>query len=560
MKETLEDSLARLFGPLDKPHDRLRAELLGALPQAVPNRKPTLWRQIGRLLTGDNTMTTRQRVLRLTPSAAVIVALALGIWLLTGRGFVKSAYAEVDEAIANTEAAEWAHIRSNYMGKESESWFSTAPPRFMTRGNGQILWIDASTRRQLTYTASTRTLKITWLPEEVAGAFKKKSFLHLMLGVFEQARTKQGAKIERRRETVGNNTYLLYTLTLPQKEQVVGLRVDPTTKRIVSMSAKDASGLEFRVDVDYPQSGPADIYALGVPRNANQPPPKSVLDLDQKVRDARKAFAPSYYAITCQSGQSNLREGRYVSSSVQAIYKKGEKFRIEEYGNVHGAIGKNAPVYDMKALEAWRVGRAVHRVSLITGLNTHIGTIVSLDRDGKLTLRRNAGVPGTPVELLNWGLLSPPTIVRIAPPGGEEGNVGLERTMEAYVMHGRVITYPCRERMYFEPGRDYIARYRELLWDAQGNWQKDMEWLKKVKDPAARTYRSRRVTKVLEYAKTAKGHWYARKILREVSGQNAGKAIRVVYLDTEREIRDDLFDPNSVTRDLSSGQPSAGAR
>jgi tetratricopeptide (TPR) repeat protein len=75
-KDPLNDHLTRLHERFWREHERLREQLLAAIPSAAPQRRP-YWRRILRALIGDATMSTTSRLLRVGPAAGVAAALCL---------------------------------------------------------------------------------------------------------------------------------------------------------------------------------------------------------------------------------------------------------------------------------------------------------------------------------------------------------------------------------------------------------------------------------------------------------------------------------------------------
>ena len=60
----------------------------------------------------------------------------------------------------------------------------------------------------------------------------------------------------------------------------------------------------MRFVLDYPEEGPADIYALGVPRSAkivDRVPKPDLARVIDGVKTSRQRFADSYYAIVAET-------------------------------------------------------------------------------------------------------------------------------------------------------------------------------------------------------------------------------------------------------------------
>lgn len=76
------------------------------------------------------------------------------------------------------------------------------------------------------------------------------------------------------------------------------------------------------------------------------------------------------------------------------------------------------------------------------------------------------------------------------------------------------------------------------------DWLKDLEVSRDVKDR-----RSSQTEEVLEYAQTPQGQWYAKRILRTYEDNQGAhsQSLKIIHLDTERDIPDEFLDPDSIT-------------
>jgi hypothetical protein len=114
---------------------------------------------------------------------------------------------------------------------------------------------------------------------------------------------------------------------------------------------------------------------------------------------------------------------------------------------------------------------------------------------------------------------------------------------------GRNVFYPGRRRQYFNPARDYICEDSQSEENANADWQEDKDWLKGLAaDARERHFFHRQSRKVLKYAETSDGKWYARKMLEEDQfgqRQPIKKAI-FTYIDVTRSLSDDLMNPDSI--------------
>jgi hypothetical protein len=110
------------------------------------------------------------------------------------------------------------------------------------------------------------------------------------------------------------------------------------------------------------------------------------------------------------------------------------------------------------------------------------------------------------------------------------------------------VFFPGRRRQYFNPARDYACERWEQEEDANAEWQEDKGWLNDLPtDARKRNFYFRESRKVLEYAQTGDGQWYARKISAEYqSGRGTVQRMIFIFVDVSREIADKLLDPSSI--------------
>lgn len=487
-------------------------------------------------------------------AAAVGLVVASAALLTPNRDSRGAAYAALMEAVENTETAEWVHFRV-IEGDAGEGWFSVHPLRQIVKHKQQIEYLDAGSGLMHRYDPAKNTVTVERfdfgdVPAEMKEAT---SFLGMVMACARALVKEHGAKLIQSRQEIGGKTYNVFTIEHERDEDrsksALHIRVDADSGLIESMRlAGDQLPQPVMLEFDYPETGPLDIYALGVPRDArviDARPTNEVLKLHKHIQDARDAFAPQYRAIICTS---TFRKGKTVLTGVRVVYKKGRRYRSEDYGRVPGGIGHNVAAEDVNAIESWLVGRPLHRVSFTSAAGSTL--LVSPGRDGGLVRKDIQVLGAAAVEYLTWGLRQPANVTRQTPEA-YDGLVGLEYSSQGQTYKGKVSSYPWRIRQYYNLSRDYTCERVEQLWDAQAPWQEDKDWLKDVgsESPAA-SHKVEYTTQVVEYAQTDQGRWYAKRIHREESGDRSSRSEVIVHLDTSLEIPEELFDPDAVTAEL----------
>ena len=207
--------------------------------------------------------------------AAVICLAVLGFWWFrAGPDMASSAYAEFAQAIENSKAAEWVHYRTIQGGEQVEGWISMQPYRQFSRKGNSIDYIDGQTAQSFHYDVSNRTLTMKLIPELRSEPFvtllKKKSFLEVALAGFEHLQEDQKLQFTRGQRIIDGKTYTILSVnSKTNKDMQMQITIDPAVHQIISIMGPDAnSGERITINLDYPETGPADIYEFGVPRDA----------------------------------------------------------------------------------------------------------------------------------------------------------------------------------------------------------------------------------------------------------------------------------------------------
>ncbi len=222
----------------------------------------------GRRRTVSMSVARTRRWIRL-PATAALICLTVGgfWWLFGGLGIAGSAYAELAESIQNTKAAEWIHYKVSIAGQEGEAWMSFRPFRAFTRFAGHVIALDSLAGRRYKYDPATDTLTIVrWKSPMLE---QSRSFYGALTTFLEQSKL-EGKKVVKVKRLVRGKPYTIFTVEL--KGSRIRYTVDPSVERVVEIEARPVSGSSetspsVRLKIDYPETGPADVYALGVPRD-----------------------------------------------------------------------------------------------------------------------------------------------------------------------------------------------------------------------------------------------------------------------------------------------------
>ena len=519
----------------------------------------------------------RPRLARAALAAAALCAVALsGWWLLTGNGTVASAEEELRRAFENSQRSEWTHMKGTVGDMEMEAWGRLEPYAAFARQGGKVIAADVASQRQYEYDPETRTLTVTLMPELPPEARQAPSMLAMLMAQLEEARASGGQELERTEEEVDGVQYTVYTITATEKGMHYRLIVDEKAQRIVRMESDGAHGPlgsgPTTMEFSYPETGPADIYELGVPRDAKvveMLPSADLIDLRENIEAARRRFAPRYYAVIWL-GQLKP-DGGYKLDRLAVVRKSGDRCRVDTYVAPYDPIaghrdsrvfGRLAPD-DVAALESWLAGRPI--------VNSHFGSPdgrkahvwIRLNHEGDLVrLKIRMGIPSDLiVEQLTWaGRISDDE--RMLPPKESESSslLGVGSQRQGRVRRGEIIGFPLKIERFWNPDRDYALQLREDMRDAHAPWQEDKDWMAEADPellrkrwqsnaPKMREYWQTHTTRVTEHGTTSAGRWYAKRIEKETISnmQDLPRTdVIVVHLDTERDIPDEVLDPDLV--------------
>ena len=109
---------------------------------------------------------------------------------------------------------------------------------------------------------------------------------------------------------------------------------------------------------------------------------------------------------------------------------------------------------------------------------------------------------------------------------------------------------PARWLFYLDPNRDYICVRNKHLSQKEALWQEDKSWLEGA-DPNKIPKDLTIITEISEFGKTNNGRWYPKRIERwdeNTFTENVRKSIDTVYLNTNPEFPDGIFDPNMLPK------------
>jgi hypothetical protein len=320
----LEDSLEALGAALrsrprltDRVMDEVRRAVAeGAMPPQTTVRRP------------------RQLFAAAAGTFAMVAAILLAVMMLFPSRSV--GWAEVTQAI---HAQKWIRATVRYTdGGNGTMWLSPDQQIWAFRLNDSSYFYSGRERVKYEYVPSPGDRSVTKLPLGEDSAQRVLSMNALSQGKSAVGHwlfgTEKILSQERREITEAGKTWIEFRMTLwrGDRNQAI-LRVDPETKLPVSLALvsptnpKDPLTWHF----DYPDHGPVDIYALGVP-------PETKVDDRMPSNDALKVLR-AMVSSREEIGDFRLLVGEYsgYGDLGAVVWRKGDLWRVDSYSN-HGNV------------------------------------------------------------------------------------------------------------------------------------------------------------------------------------------------------------------------------
>lgn len=331
-----DEQMGELIGQCDRtfavPSDAFIGRVRGALldqiqtyPAAIPTHRVRL-RLFARYLV----------------AAGIAAAVLFALWLRT-----PSTWAQMQDAL---NSRPWIHLRAKLDdGSTHDNWISLTQQKAAFRVGPTARYIDVLRDLQFDYDESRGTViraprRPIQSPDSMFVLFQQ-----LLQGKSPSIDEIQHSKVlaTRSRRVIENaKEWLEVELTLqsnlgdPTLKSLSRLefRVDPESNlpRTMTLTVLDA-GLnapddvqrEFRYEIDYPAEGPADIYALGIPREAkleDRVPSADTARVLKAIAAGRRDF-DSYFAIVFHN--AGPEDKPFSATPTSVIWRRGNQLRAE---------------------------------------------------------------------------------------------------------------------------------------------------------------------------------------------------------------------------------------
>ena len=507
-------------------------------------------------------------------AAAVIVIAAFIVINQFGKpvSFITIAFADISEAMKKVP---WMHqinkgFERGIIGS-SEQWFGFETKIHADKwSNGKASFWSLKERKRYKYDPENKSITIDYAPDDnfplnLSSPVLLLESLHKML-------KEQGAEILTTEAEYDNQRVQLQEISLSSVGQnneshTLKLYIQPDSKLLLAAQIKgtDAEGnvvMDGEVTFEYPNSGPKDIYDLGVPRTANvvnNLPPADVSDILADYKSYRKNGVFSHIAIIImkwpsQSAQSGAVKITYCNSNSMRTERRIAKRRSanwSEYPN------DNEPNFD-SLLRWWTSDEnsKLNEVFLFDGKHDYY--VYGLPDRLKSYRTKGHNPNHKSLNDIFW-----PDISMWIGPNRELKFVETDYTKNnnliciKLLFQGRVIlsrkdvSLPQKRVYYLDQLRDYICTRQEYYQLQNAPWQKDKTWLDGV-DPNVIPEDLTKLREVSEFARTDTGQWYPKKIKTWLNNDMAESGepthIETIYLRTEPQFPKGIFDPKKLPK------------
>lgn len=482
--------------------------------------KPDVWRII-----------MKSRITKFAAAAVIIIAVLIGISQFGGSiDGASVAFGQMKQAL---EKVLWVHSVNNNSNGSDEGWLSfTQQIEINKKADGKITYEDYGKKTKYVYLPETETITRTDIVNKqfALGTTDIFAFIDTCLDK-EQAR---GAQLSHKSGLYNRKPVEIWEITRSENNwaEEVKMFIDTETDLPVAVEVKSGGadgkpGYVGNVTFDYPQDGPQNIYALGVPQSTKivdlsvEPDVLDVLHTYQKHRNE----APSKYAaVVVFDIEEAARTKKDVFGYATIVYRDGQCQYGRQYtmfGSADEYIDQIGDTFD-SAMNLCKQSNLTQltAIDLFNGVH-HYQSKYNEDGDkwvsqprrdypahlgNYLEVLRQKGWPSIGIKSRN----RPDTQVRIVENEYSQkyGLICIERLRQGMNYSGKHKAMPPTMQLYYlNPRKDYICQRLEEYRRLNAPWQKDKSWLDGIDSNNIRPDATS-ITQVTQYNQTDSGKWY----------------------------------------------------
>lgn len=529
MKKPLDKDLNKLYESFNQNHNHLRQKLMASLPNSIKHHKVT-----GRIsyilaFTGETIM--KNRITKLTVAAVIVFVVLISINPFNSSlDGTTAAYAKVKEAIRNVP---WMHISyTGYildeMGNkkteegelDTEIWYSFKSKVVIYKySSGQVHYRDYANQEFHAYNPVSKRVVITALSDTKFPLEADSPWIWLEKNI--ERMISYGGEVTRKKGQYNGQDVDVFEIASTDRPGIASIRckifVDKNTSLPIAEEKKyinTNTGKPQRIGTgtyDYPEQGPKDIYAIGLPddtQTINSLPHPSWWDIKHAYQSYRRIPPEKYIAIVT----SELSIRNNPVEHVDIVYCDGISFRIErhflfrtgyvgvqwqqqkeEFGNTYDSILK------------WSQAQKAHG-DISISIHKRQYSYHSHRDDGKWEAKK-LKFEGRKLIAHDFWSICP--IVEIGWPS-IRGYADI--VQNDYARNNKLIRVEVQNsEFYLNPNRDYICQ---------------------------RKTKNNQETDVIEFGRTEAGKWYPKRTTSNT-----------IYLETNPEFPEGIFDPNNLPKE-----------
>lgn len=348
-------------------------------------------------------------------AAPTVIAATLVFALFFAGSAIRLTLADVQAAV---ERQAWAHIRYD-AGQLKETWINLRTGEaYTTRFDGNVVYFNDKTNTRLEYWKDSGVIRqdapIQYARDKASRPPTPQTAWEHIISPLEDAATQaQRAKsavptVVSTHDTLGGKPVIRFdTYTndaLEHRFLYSQLWADPRSRLPVrvrtrlQLGERGATGKEWSTgDYDFPATGPADLYALGVPRGTpihKDIATAAVQPILDGINRAHDGFLKQYRAVVWTVMSRSIQP----IESLHVIWRNGDKLR-EDYHEPWFELQRKPspplPSLNSKALFAWAVQHEPIHTQLMDSQREYTWTSAAMARKAKPQVRvmRHQGFP-----------------------------------------------------------------------------------------------------------------------------------------------------------------------
>ena len=545
----------------------LRKQMLAACNDATSDKTVTRIQPVWSKIMKSNITKT---------AAAAAIIMGVFFFLTQGNG-ATIAFADIIESVKDVP---WLHQTSKgFEGKiagTAEQWIGFESKVHAAKwANGKLSYWDIKNHRRYEYDPGKGNITVDYtqendFPLNLSSPTTLLESMHKML-------IEQGAEIATSTAEYNGQTVQLQKISLSLEGQTshsqsLKLYIQPKTKYLLAahVTVKDKDGnvvMGGEVSFSYPQKGPADIYALGVPQDTpivSNLPNEDYLTVWEQYKHNRKKALNNYIAIIAHEDQGL----NGIVTMVDIDYKSGRKHRLERYSvfNTGEAFNKYWPSYkkqlgnSFESLQQWSQERYDTKGSISIYLydgayNTSIRRTKSQWSELRKHYVPNGDLfPNFALGDIAWPMINKSGKIIEDDFSKEHNYICVERLQQGRI-HNDTVSPPRRVLYYLDPEKNYMCVRYVLERNPDAEWQEDKNWLEGI-DPEKIRDGSITVRDITETIQAENGIWYPLLITEKQTGIRKDykssplkdSYIKKIYIKINPEFSGGIFDISSLPK------------